>query len=154
MSENRSENPLLPPINEENETFWQAARRGELWLQRCRDTERFLFPPRLLSPWGRHRAPEWVAVSGRGVIWSYVVPHPPLLPYFSERAPYNVILVALEEDPRIRLVGNLVARQAGELNEVDPETIEIGTPVRVVFDPPHPSGPSEGEPPLPRWLRI
>lgn len=143
-----SENPLLPPINEENEVFWQGARLGELRVQRCSDTRRLIFPPRLLSPWGRHLAPEWVAVSGRGAIWSYVVPHPPLLPYFSERAPYNVILVALAEDPTIRLVGNLVARPGGELNEVAPETIEIGAPVRVVFDP------DEEEFPMPRWQRI
>jgi uncharacterized OB-fold protein len=141
-----SENPLLPPVNEENDAFWQGARVGELRVQRCRDTGRLIFPPRLLSPWGRHRTPEWVAVSGRGAIWSYVVPHPPLLPYFSQRAPYNVILVALEEDPSIRLVGNLIARSGGEVNEIDPATIEIGAPVRVVFDT------AEGDFPLPRWL--
>ncbi len=142
-----SGNPLLPPVDEDNEAFWEGARRGELRVQRCLDTGRLIFPPRPLSPWGGHAAPEWVAVSGRGTIWSYVVPHPPLLPYFGERAPYNVILVALEEDPSIRLVGNLLAREGGEWNEIDPATIEIGTPVRVVFDP------TEPEFPLPRWVR-
>ena len=142
-----SGNPLLPPVNEENEAFWEGARQGELRVQRCRDSGRFIFPPRPLSPWGEHREPEWVAVSGRGTIWSYVVPHPPLLPYFSERAPYNVILVALAEDPAIRLVGNLVASEGGEVNEIDPATIEIGTPVRVIFDR------DEPEFPLPRWVR-
>ena len=142
-----SDNPLLPPIDEDNEAFWQGARLGELRVQRCPDTGRLIFPPRPLSPWGGHREPEWVAVSGRGVIWSYVVPHPPLLPYFSERAPYNVVLVALEEDSNIRLVGNLVAGDAGALNEIDPATIEIGTRVRVVFDLADP------ERPLPRWIR-
>ena len=142
-----SQNPLLPPINEDNEVFWEGARRGELRVQRCVDTGRFIFPPRVLSPWGEHREPEWVAVSGRGAIWSYVVPHPPLLPYFSERAPYNVILVSLEEDPTIRMVGNLIAKEGGELNEIDPASIEIGAPVRVVFDA------GDAELPLPRWLR-
>jgi uncharacterized OB-fold protein len=134
-------------VNEDNEAFWEGARRGELRVQQCPDTGRLIFPPRPLSPWGEHREPAWIALSGRGAIWSYVVPHPPLLPYFAERAPYNVVLVALEEDPRVRLVGNLVAREGGEPNEIDPTTIVIGTPVRVVFDR------AEPEFPLPRWVR-
>ena len=73
--------------------------------------------------------------SGRGTIWSFAVPHPPLLPGYSELAPYNVIVVALEEDPLIRFVGNLLARADGEINEIDPATIEIGEPVRVVVHP-------------------
>jgi hypothetical protein len=57
--------------------------------------------------------------------------------------------VALEEDPSIRLVGNLVAEEGGDWNVIDPATIEIGTQVRVVFD----RG-DEAELPLPRWVRV
>ena len=103
-------------------------------------------PPRPLSPWGQNE-PSWIAVSGRGTIWSFVIPHPPLLPQFSELAPYNVILVALDEDPTIRMVGNLVASEDGAIDEVDPHTVEIGTPVRVVFQR------LNDEIHLPRWLR-
>jgi uncharacterized OB-fold protein len=119
-----SEHPLLPPVDEETAPFWEAARRGELVVQRCPDTGRLLFPPRARSPYGAHRKPEWTAVSGRGSIWSFVVAHPPLLPYFTERAPYNVIVVALDEDSSIRLVGNLSAEEP-----------RIGQRVRVEFEP-------------------
>jgi hypothetical protein len=54
--------------------------------------------------------------------------------------------VALEEDPRIRLIGNLLAREGGAINEVDPATIQIGAKVRVVFDP------VTEEFHLPRWV--
>jgi hypothetical protein len=137
---------LLPPINEENARFWEGTRLGELRVQRCVDTGRLLFPPRLTSPWGRHASPEWVALSGRGSIWSFVVPHPPLLPQFGELAPYNVILVALDEDPTIRLVGNLVPAAGAPINAVDPASIEIGQAVRVVFDA------VTEEIHLPRWV--
>jgi len=73
-------------------------------------------------------------MSGRATVWSYVVPHPPLLPAFMPVAPYNVCVVSLEEDPTIRLVGNLVADDGAPINSVDPATIEIGMPVRVVFE--------------------
>jgi uncharacterized OB-fold protein len=129
-----SAEPLLPLIDEDAEPFFEGARRGELRLPRCRDSGRLIFPPRPLSPWGRRREPEWVTVSGRGTIWSWVVPHPPLLSWFAARAPYNVILVALEEDASVRLVGNLVARPGGEIHEVDPAGIRIGAQVRVSFE--------------------
>jgi uncharacterized OB-fold protein len=87
-----------------------------------------------------------VRVSGRGTIWSWIVPHPPLLPWFSARAPYNVILVALEEDPSVRLVGNLVARPGGGIGEVDPARIRIGAQVCVSFEP------VTDEIHLPRWV--
>ena len=140
--------PLLPPIEGSAAPFWQGARRGELRVQRCSETGRLIFPPRPMSPWAPHAMPTWTTVSGRGTIWSFVVPHPPLLPYFAERAPYNVIAVALDEDPRVRLIGNLVAREGGEIGEIAPDTIEIGAAVRVVFER------MDDEVSLPRWLLV
>lgn len=74
-------------------------------------------------------------MSGRGTVWSFVVPHPPLLPAYAELAPYNVIVVALDEQPSLRLVGNLIADADAPINSVDPATIEIGAAVRAVFQP-------------------
>ena len=74
-----AEGPVLPVPEPEALPFFEAAARGELRVQRCVDTGRLIFPPRPMSPWGEHREPEWVTVSGRGNIWSFVVPHPPLL---------------------------------------------------------------------------
>jgi len=139
---------LLPPIEAENAPFWEGCREGELRMQRCSETQRLIFPPRALSPWAPRAATEWVPVSGRGTIYSYVVPHPPLLPWYGERAPYNVILVALDEDPNVRLIGNLLAREGGEINEVDPASIEIGAAVRVVFEK------INDEIHFPRWVLI
>jgi uncharacterized OB-fold protein len=85
-------------------------------------------------------------MSGRGTIWSFIVPHPPLLPAYQELAPYNVIVVALDEDPTLRMVGNLVATPDGPINEVDPATIRIGDPVRVVFQ-------RVEDVVLPRWMK-
>lgn len=137
---------LLPEIDDDNRPFWEGTRSGELRVQRCGETGRLIFPPRPMSPWAPHTPPIWTRVSGRGRIWSFVVPHPPLLPQFSELAPYNVVLVALDEDPSIRLVGNLVAREGGAINEVDPATIEIGAAVRAVFER------VSDDVALPRWV--
>jgi len=137
---------LRPPISDITEPFWRGAREGELRLQRCSETGRLIFPPRDLSPYAGHRAPEWTSVAGEGQIWSFVVPHPPLLPPYTDLAPYNVILVALDADPRVRLVGNLVSEAGAPINSVDPAEIEIGAAVRVVFDR------LDDEIHLPRWV--
>ena len=72
-------------------------------------------------------------MSGKGRIWSFAVSHPPLLPVFAERAPYPVIVVEVDEDPTIRMVGNLVAEASSDINEIDPATINIVDRVSVVF---------------------
>ena len=57
-----------------------------------------------------------------------------------------MIVVALDEDPTIRMVGNLVEDATGPINAIDPATIRIGEPVRVVFSP-------VDDVVLPRWVR-
>jgi len=61
-------------------------------------------------------------------------------------AAYKTIVVELEEDSTIRFAGNLIASNDGEINEIDPATIVIGEPVRVVFH-------QIDDVFLPRWIR-
>lgn len=139
--------PLLPVVDAHSAPFFEGCRAGELRMQQCAETGRLIFPPRPLSPWAPHVKPTWTRVSGRGTIWSFVVPHPPLLSPFSELAPYNVILVALAEDPTVRLVGNLLPREGAGIDAFDPSAIGIGTRVRAVFEA------VSDEITLPRWVR-
>jgi uncharacterized OB-fold protein len=131
-----SEGMLLPLVDDDSGPFWEGTRSGELRMQACGSCGRLRFPPRPMCPHCQSTEVEWRVMSGKGTIWSFVVPHPPLLPAYSELAPYNVIVVALDEEPTLRLVGNLVASDNGSINEIDPATIEIGAPVRVVFPEP------------------
>ena len=124
----------LPELDADTAPFWEASIRGELVIQACSACDALRHPPRPMCPRCRSLESEWRPMSGRATIWSYVVPHPPLLPAFMPVAPYNVCIVALEEDPTIRLVGNLVAEPGAPINSIDPSTIEIGAPVRVVFE--------------------
>jgi uncharacterized OB-fold protein len=91
-------------------------------------------------------------MTGRAHVWSVVVVHPPLLPAYSEQAPYNVVVVSLDDDPSIRLAGNVVASADARLDSVDPHTIEIGDALQVVFAPP--MGDDEGTIVLPRWRPV
>ena len=124
-----TDDPVVAP-------FFAAAAAHELRIQACAACGRLRHPPRPVCPSCRSFESEWRLMSGRGTVWSFVVPHPPLLPAYAELAPYNVVVVGLDEDPSIRLVGNVVADADAPINSVDPATIEIGAPVRVVFPPP------------------
>ncbi|MER6355220.1 OB-fold domain-containing protein [Streptomyces sp. NPDC001634] len=134
---------LLSPVHDEDGApFWEYAALGELRIQACAHCGELRFPPRPCCPHCRSFASEWRRMSGRGRIWSYVVPHPPLLPAYAAQAPYNVIVVELAEAPRVRLVGNLVGGPDAPLNSLPTDRIRIGARVQVVFD-------GDG---LPRWV--
>jgi uncharacterized OB-fold protein len=124
---------LKPLVDDDGAPYFEYAAKGELRMQTCADCGEVLFPPRPMCPRCQGTEFEWKLMSGRGHVWSFAVPRPPLLPDYAALAPYPVVVVELEEDRRLRLVGNLVADEGADINSVDPATIEIGQPVRVVF---------------------
>jgi hypothetical protein len=95
--------PLLPAVDEDSRPFFAAAAQGQLLVQRCTATGRLVFPPRALSPFAPRAPLAWVPVSGRGTIWSFVVAHRRSSLVRRARA-LRRDAVALDEDPRVRLV--------------------------------------------------
>jgi len=142
------EAPFLLPDADDVDAgpFWQGTAIGKLLVQACADCGHRRMPPRPMCPQCRSTKRRWDELSGRGTIWSFVVPHPPLLPAYQALAPYNVITVRVDEDPAIRFVGNLLSHADGAINEVDPASIVIGERVRVVFQ-------KVEDVFLPRWVR-
>ncbi|MCG7210569.1 Zn-ribbon domain-containing OB-fold protein [Streptomyces arenae] len=132
---------LRPVTDTDGAPFWEYAARGELRVQACADCREPRFPPRPCCPHCQSFASEWRPVSGRGRIWSYVVPHPPLLPDYAAQAPYNVVVVELDDAPRVRLVGNLVSEAGAALGSFPPDRVRIGARVQAVF--------ADG---LPQWV--
>jgi uncharacterized OB-fold protein len=116
----------LPLPDEVTAPFWEGCRRHELRMQRCAACGRFRFHPRPMCPHCLSFDVAWERVSGRGVVWSYVICHPPVLPAFAGRAPFAVAVVELAEDPGLRLVG--------EVLDAAPEALRIGRKVRVAFE--------------------
>jgi len=69
-----------------------------------------------------------------------------LLPPFAEEAPYVVAVIELEEDPLIRLVGNILREVDGSLGAVSGTELTIGARVTAVF------GSSVEGFPVPQWV--
>jgi uncharacterized OB-fold protein len=119
---------VLPDVNDEVAgPFWAGCREGLLRIQACAACGRRRMPPRPMCPACQSLDARWDAVAGTGTVWSYAVPHPPLLPAYAERAPYAVVVITLDDDPSIRLVGDCV-------EGTDPQSLSIGDPMQVAFE--------------------
>jgi uncharacterized OB-fold protein len=120
-----SERPIPLP-DDATAPFWEACRRRELVMQRCAGCGALRFPPRPMCPRCQSLECDWAKASGRGTIYSFVIIHPPVLPAFAARTPFPVVLVALDDGPALRMIGNLVEDPGARL--------QIGARVEVAFE--------------------
>ena len=114
----------LPAVTPLTEPFWSAARAHRLVMQQCRACDAYRFPPDVGCYSCGSREAAWSPVSGRATLYSWTVTYPPLLPYFQERVPWPVVVVELEEGPR--MVTNLL--------DVAVEEYRIGMSLKVDFE--------------------
>ena len=103
----------LPQITPEMRPFWEAARRHQLVVQRCRGCGTPRFPARDICSRCLSREADWAAVSGRGTVFSHAVMHQVYHPGFAAEVPYAVIVVELEEG--VRMLSNLVGCPVGDI---------------------------------------
>jgi uncharacterized OB-fold protein len=130
----------IDDLDQENQAFFAHCGRHELRLQQCTACNLMRFPPTTACPFCSHPDAEWVAVSGKGTVYSYGEVHHAIQPAFREYTPYMLLLVELDEQrdtpneyDGLRVQGNL-ADAAGNL--ADPalvRSVGIGTRVKVVF---------------------
>ena len=65
----------LPVPDRDSTPWWEALRRHELTLQRCRDCERLRWPARAICNRCGGLAWDWTPASGRGRIATWLVNH-------------------------------------------------------------------------------
>jgi uncharacterized OB-fold protein len=110
-----------PPVNRDNQFFWDGVKERELRIQRCASCKALRHPPGPMCPVCRSLEWDFVVSSGKGTVYSHVIHHYPPMPQFG--SPHNVVLVDLEEG--VRFVSNLIG--------VANEDVKIGLPVQVTF---------------------
>ena len=114
----------LPRIDERNRPHWEGNATGELRLHQCGDCGSLRFPASRWCPDCLAETSSWRHVSGKGKVWSWCVFHRAYFKGFEADLPYPVVLVELQEGPKI--YSNLVG--------VPRDKIRIGMPVRAVFE--------------------
>ncbi len=116
-----------PETNPETKPFWDACAAGKFVLPRCKDTGKFIWYPRAISPFTFGEV-EWVEVSGKGTIYTFSV-------MARAEVPYAIAYVTLEEGPS--MMTNIV--------DCDFAALKIGQEVKLKFVA------SEGGPPMPMF---
>lgn len=111
----------LPEISPANRAFWDGAGDGRLLLLRCKECGRFRFPPTPSCKGCLGMTSAWEPVSGKGVIWSWVVYRRAYFP--GAQVPYTVAIVQVAEGPL--LATNIVGSEESALR--------IGAKVEAVF---------------------
>lgn len=91
----------LPEISDLTRPFWTATKAGELRMQKCTQCGHIRHPvgpvcTQCLSP-----QCEWVAMSGKGTVLAHLVFHQVYHRAWANEAPYSVIMVQLDEGPRM-----------------------------------------------------
>jgi len=114
----------LPQVSPEMAPFFDAARRHVLAVQHCAGCGTMRFPARTICSKCLSRDATWAPVSGRGTVFSFAIMHQAIHPGFAAETPYAVVVVELDEGPR--LVTNIV--------QGDIDTLRVDMPLEAVFD--------------------
>jgi uncharacterized OB-fold protein len=116
----------LPEITSLTKPFWEAAKRGELLLQRCVRCGYYQWYPRPSCHKCGSLNLEWARSSGLGRVYSFTVIRRVVgnSPDFAYDIPFVVAEIDLDEG--VRLYSNIV--------DVKPEDVRIGMRVRVKFE--------------------
>jgi uncharacterized OB-fold protein len=115
---------IQPAITLENQHFWTGGQNNQLCFLHCQDCQTWIHPPQPVCPecTGKNIKPE--AVSGKARVHSYTINRQAWIPGFDP--PYVIGLVEIDEDPRVRLMTNII--------NCDVESVYIGMKVQVLFE--------------------
>lgn len=123
----RDDFPLPDVAWEPTRPFWAGAARGELVLPRCEACGRYVWYPDGACRSCGGAALAWTRVSGRGRLFSWSIVHRAFIPQLAEMVPYVTGLVAIEEDPAVRLATLVV--------DCPHERLHVALPVEVTWRP-------------------
>ncbi|MER6808177.1 Zn-ribbon domain-containing OB-fold protein [Spirillospora sp. NPDC000708] len=106
------------------EPFWQAAKQERLVAPKCAACGTFRLPPTPFCPECQSTEVDWTELSGRATVFSFSVVHGfPGLPDIT----LVPVILDLPDAPGARLVSNVI--------DVEPEKVEIGMELEVLFSP-------------------
>ena len=114
----------LPTIEPETEEFWKAAKRHELFLQRCNACEEVIHFPRVMCYRCLSEDLGWIKSTGLGSVYSFTIIHQVAHLGFESEVPYVYAIIDLDDGAR--MISNVV--------NIEPSAVEVGMRVQVTFD--------------------
>ena len=118
---------IIPVADELSKPFWDAVNQQRLVLQNCTACDKLQYPPlKNCQKCGFADKLEWKEVSGKGHISTSIVIEDGRLSRRMPDQPYNLALIALDEDPTVNFYSNLPG--------TPPYEVPVGAAVEVVFE--------------------
>jgi len=115
----------LPTPDADSRAYWQGLKDGKLLLQHCSDCRHVQFYQQSICRTCGGENLVHRAASGRGTVHSFSVVHRAPGPAFKQDTPYAILLVELDEGPR--MISSLV--------DADPAALWFDMPVELVCEP-------------------
>ena len=113
----------LPEIQPFTEPFWEATKQRKLLVQTCKSCGARIFFPRRQCPECWSTDLDWMEASGKATIFAFSVTYEGVEEMFVDDLPIILAWVDLPEG--IRMQTNII--------DCDPDSVEIGQEVEVVF---------------------
>jgi len=115
----------LPAPDADSQVYWQGLKDGKLLLQHCGACKNVQFYQQSICRKCGGENLTHRAASGRGIVHSFSVVHRAPGPAFKQDTPYAVLLVQLDEGPR--MISSLVG--------ADPTMLQFDMAVVLVCEP-------------------
>ena len=116
----------VPAPDDLTRPYWEAAKKHELRVQRCKACGHYQHPPQAQCSKCSSGEIEWTKLSGKGVVYSFIIDHRLMVPGFNE--PYVVAQInPVEADTD-------VVRITSNIRDCDRNDVYIGMPVEVLFE--------------------
>jgi acetyl-CoA acetyltransferase/uncharacterized OB-fold protein len=115
---------VLPLVDEQSRAFWEAGRDGVLRFPVCNACGALQHPPGPVCRYCRSDELGMRDVPATGVVVGVTINHQQWDPRYAP--PFAIATVAIDADPRVRLVTNLI--------DLEPEAARVGMRVRARFE--------------------
>ena len=133
-------NLQIEDFDRENLDYFRYCARHEFHLQRCRDCDLFVYPPRTACMWCAGSVLEWAPIAGAGAVYSYSEVYHAIQPSLRSSTPYLILMVELDTqrgrpgpEDGLRVVTNLVTPEAALAPPSLVTRVGIGSRMRMVF---------------------
>jgi uncharacterized OB-fold protein len=113
---------MRPVVGHDNREWWDHINEGSLTIQKCKECGTLRHPPRPMCWKCQSLENEHMPASGKGIVYSFVVIHKPVIPGYE----YPLVVAVVELEEGTRIVSNLVGIDAGD--------VKIGIPVKVSIE--------------------
>jgi acetyl-CoA acetyltransferase/uncharacterized OB-fold protein len=115
---------VLPLVDEQSRAFWEAGRDGVLRFPECKGCGALLHPPGPVCRYCRSEDLGLRDVPPTGVVVGVTINHQQWDARYAP--PFAIATVAVDADPRVRLIANLV--------DLEPDDARVGMRVRARFE--------------------